>query len=339
MVPSSGVANVLIVDDEDIIRRSIQRTLSRGGYSCFEASCGEEALRVLDSHPMDLVILDVMMPGIPGTRLLPEIRNKYPHTAVVMATAVDNPDTIIACMKNGASDYLPKPFEMEELSLAAQNALMKQNLQTELNNHIARLENKVKHHTSEIRQLTLASFEAVVNALEAKDTYTAGHSKRVSRYAKAIGVRLGLSGQELENLVWGAILHDVGKIAIDSNIQNKPSRLSSEEYCHVMSHVHIGPGIVEPVANRDMREIIEHHHDFYDGSRPEQLCAGEDIPLGARIVAVADTFDAITSNRPYRSAMPGEMALAELKKCQGTQFDPLVVQAFLDADIPELTTT
>ncbi len=336
MVPHSRTARVLIVDDEALIRRSIQRKLSRDGYYCFEAACGEEALQVLDTHPMDLVILDVMMPGIPGTRLLPEIRNKYPGTAVVMATAVDNPDTIISCMKNGASDYLPKPFEMEEVTLAAENALIKQNLQMELNDHIARLENQVKHHTSEIRKLTLASFEAVINALEAKDTYTAGHSKRVSGYARAIGEQLGLSGQELENVVWGAILHDVGKIAIDSSIQNKPSRLSQSEYCHLMSHVHIGPSIVEPVANQAMRDIIEHHHDFFDGSRPEQMCASQDIPLGARIVAVADTWDAMTSSRPYRTALPVEEAILELRRCSGSQFDPQVVQAFFDADVPYL---
>jgi HD-GYP domain-containing protein (c-di-GMP phosphodiesterase class II) len=133
----------------------------------------------------------------------------------------------------------------------------------------------------------------------------------------------------MEDLRWGSLLHDVGKMAVDQFIQNKPGRLTHEEYEHIMIHAHIGAGIVKPVVNDRVVEMIEHHHDHYDGSGLRQVVAGEDIPLGARILAVADAFDAMTSDRPYRSAMSSEEALGEINRCTGAQFDPVVASAFL----------
>jgi putative two-component system response regulator len=322
--------NILIVDDEDLIRRSIRKKLIKEGYTCTEASCGDEALSYLKSSQADLVILDVNMPGKPGTEILTEIKADYPETAVVMATAVNDPQTIVSCMKNGAHDYIPKPFELEEVVLAVGNALIKRRLEVELKRHQDSLERTVDKQGKEIRKLTLASFEALVNALEAKDKYTAGHSRRVAVISEAIGLTLGLDSTEMDNLHWGALLHDVGKIAVDPEIQNKPAKLSAEEYRHIMLHAQIGPTIVEPVANKDILEIIRCHHYRYEGGT-DQTVKGSDIHLGARIVAVADTYDAMTSDRPYRTGLPSEVACTEIRRCKGTQFDPPIADAFLSA--------
>jgi putative two-component system response regulator len=319
--------SILIVDDEDPIRRSIRKKLTREGYNCAEASCGDDAMRHLKGNQADLVILDVRMPGKSGTELLPQIKADFPDTAVVMATGVNDPATIISCMKNGAHDYIQKPFELDEIVKAVGNALIKRRLEVEVKRHSASLERTIDDQGKRIRSLTLGSFEALVNALEAKDGYTAGHSKRVAALAEAIGHELHLSDIEMDNLNWGALLHDVGKIAVDPTIQNKPSALTAEEYSHMMMHAQIGPSIVEPVANRDILEIIRCHHYRYDGGT-NQRAKGTDIPLGARIVAVADTYDAMTSDRPYRRGMSGEVACAEIRRCSGTQFDPSVAEAF-----------
>jgi HD-GYP domain-containing protein (c-di-GMP phosphodiesterase class II) len=155
----------------------------------------------------------------------------------------------------------------------------------------------------------------------------------VTKIAVDSGRILGLEGEDLENLRWAALLHDIGKIGIDSSVQNKPGMLTPTEYDYILTHCSIGPGIVEPLVNSKIVAVIRHHHDSYDGSGLNQKVRGEEIPLGARILAVADSFDAMTSDRPYRSAMTASKAVAEVKKCAGTQFDPVVVKAFLKTPI------
>lgn len=320
---------VLIVDDEDLMRRAIRTKLTRDGYTCFEACCAKEALSQLEERPFDLVILDIKMPGRSGSDLLPEIRREYPDTAVIMASAVIDARTIIQCMKDGAHDFIPKPFEFDELLLAVGNSLIKNRIESELKFHLHTMEKTVDDQGREIRKLTLASFEALVMALESKDEYSAGHSRRVAKVAAATGLQLGLSLTEMDDLHWGALLHDIGKIAVDPHILNKEDGLTGEEYGHIMIHSQIGPGIVEPVANKNIQDIIRHHHDRYDGTVSAIDMDAAGIPIGARIVAVADTYDAMTSNRPYRRAVSGEEACAEIERNGGTQFHPQVVSAFL----------
>ena len=309
--------SVLIVDDEELMRRSIRIKLTREGYDCHEAASAAEALDYLKGAPVNLVLLDIKMPGKYGSELLPQIRREYPNTAVVMVSAVADTQTIVDCMKNGAHDYLPKPFEFDELLLAVGNALVKSRVECELQTHMSTLEHTVDERDRQIRKLTLGSFESLVMALDAKDKYTAGHSRRVAQYAEAIGKEMGLDGPSMDDLHWGALLHDVGKIAVDPGIQNKTDRLTREEYSHIMTHAQIGPSIVEPVANQDILGIIRHHHARYDGAGFGQKIAGEEIPLGAKIVAVADTFDAMTSDRPYRQALSHDTACAEIEKNSG----------------------
>jgi putative two-component system response regulator len=327
---SSQPETLLIVDDEAAIRRLLFQKLSREGYECEEADTAEQALNTLETSPIALVILDIKMPGRSGIELLPEIKSGYPDTAVIMATAVNDINVAIQCLKQGADDYICKPFNLEELSLAIQKALDKRRLQFEIREYQQYLEEKVEEQTGEIRKLFLGAIEALVSALEAKDKYTGGHSRRVTEIALALGNELGLSAKDMEDLRLGSLLHDIGKIAVDQAIQNKPSKLTGEEYEHIMTHVHVGVEIVRPVVSEKITEMIEHHHDHYDGSGLHQVIAGNDIPLGARILAVADAFDAMISDRPYRSAMSIEEIVEEMKRCAGTQFDPVVVAAFLN---------
>jgi putative two-component system response regulator len=333
---ASKQERILVVDDEAMVRRLLCQKLSQEGYQCDEASGADQALDKLREAPVELVILDIKMPGKSGVELLPEIKAGYPDTAVIMATALTDVNIVTQCMKQGAYDYICKPFDLSEVVMSVEGVLNKRKLELEIRKYQKHLEQRVGEQTKEVRKVFLGAIEALAFALEAKDKYTAGHSRRVTEIAVAIGKELGLSATDMEDLRWGGLLHDVGKIAVDQLIQNKPGELTAEEYEHIMTHPHVGAGIVKPVVNDKVVEMIEHHHDYYDGSGMNQVVKGEDIPLGARILAVADAFDAMTSDRPYRSAMSPEEALNEVRRHTGTQFDPLVAAAFLKIPVAEI---
>jgi putative two-component system response regulator len=325
----NSTRNILIVDDEATIRKLLHRKLAGVGYNCQEAVSAEQAVSWLENDRFELLILDVNMPGKSGMDLLPEIKTNYPDTAVIMATAVAETSIAVECMKRGAEDYICKPFNLDEVVISVERTLDKRELQLKIREYQQSLEQKVGEQTGEIRKLFLGAIEALVFALEAKDKYTGGHSRRVADIAVAIGNELGLSGDEISDLRWAGLLHDVGKIAVDQLIQNKQGKLTHEEYEHIMIHAHVGAGIVRPVVNNRVVEIIEHHHDHFDGTGLHQTVAREKIPFGARVLAVADAYDAMTSDRPYRSALTKEEAMSEIKLCIGTQFDPDIAGAFL----------
>lgn len=326
---------ILIVDDEAAIRRLLRMKLAKAGYICEEANSAEQALNKLESNYFELVLLDVSMPGKSGIDILPEIKSNHRDTMVIMATAVAESSIAIECMKRGAEDYLCKPFNLEDVNISVERAMEKRDLQLKIREYQQSLEQRVGEQTDEIRKIFLGAIESLVFALEAKDKYTGGHSRRVSEIAVAIGDKLGLPADIIADFRWAGLLHDVGKIAVDQMIQNKQGRLTAQEYEHIMIHAHVGAGIVKPVVNKGVVEIIEHHHDHYNGDGLHQTIAYEQIPLGARVLAVADAYDAMTSDRPYRSAMSCEEALTEIEKCIGTQFDPVVARAFLSVKTTE----
>jgi putative two-component system response regulator len=320
---------ILIVYDEPDNCRRLHLELSSLNFRCSEAESASTALALMKTHEFSLIITDLRVPDISGLKLLGLIKSQYPDISVIIATGVTEMDMAVQCMKHGADDYLCQPFDLEQLISSLRRSIEKRDLRLKVKAYQNSLEEKIQWQNLQIHNLFLAAIESLVMALEAKDKYTAGHSRRVTDFSLKIGSRLSLSPDFMEDLRWASMLHDVGKIAVDQLIQNKPDRLTHEEYEHIMVHAHVGAGIVRPVVNNRVMEMIEHHHDRYDGQGLHQTVKGETIPLGARILAVADAFDAMTSDRPYRRAMHQEDALEEISHCSGSQFDSLVAKAFL----------
>ncbi len=322
--------SILLVDDEEAIRCILNRGLAMRGYICDEAEDAEQALEKLERNPSDLVILDINMPGKMGNDVLPEITSRFAETAVIMASGVTDTKIIAQCIKDGAQDYINKPFRFEQVLQSVSTALDKRRLELEIQRYFRGVGQKAKERSTTPRKIFLGAIQTLINTLEAGDSYTKGHSQVVAEIALEIGQQLGLSPEELEDLHWAALLHDVGKIAVDPNILNKPGELTSSEYRHIMTHAVVGPNLVKPFVNDRVVEIISHHHDHYDGGGLGQIVTGEDIPLGARIVAVADAYQAMTSDRPYRRALSKRDALAELVLCSGSQFDPPIANILIN---------
>ena len=321
---------ILIVDDEDAIRRLLHRKLSSEGFQCLEAGDAEQALGKLKNNTVDLVILDIKMPGKSGIELLPEIKASYPDTAVVMGTATTDINIAIHCMKHGAYDYITKPFNMDEVIISTGRALEKRRLELENKDYQQHLEDKVAEQAKKIRSSFLSAITSLAYALEAKDKYTSGHSQRVADFSMAIAKEMGLKQESIEKIKLAGLVHDIGKIGVMESVLNKPGRLTEEEYKHVQKHPEIGERILAPVANTDeILKLVRSHHERYDGTGYPDGLKGIQIPLCARILAIADAYEAMTSERPYREAMSDKEAQAKVERGAGSQFDPEVSDVFL----------
>ncbi len=320
----------LIVDDEPSIRVAVRRLMQAEGFVCVEAATGLEALAAQEADPCPLVLSDFHMPGMDGAQLIAALRARWPQTAVVMITAVSDVNLAVRCLEAGALDYVTKPFAMEELRARVLQALEKRRLLIENESYRSELEARVVQQTHAYEELFLASLQSLAEALEVKDSYTWGHSTRVSQYAMAIAHELALPADLLHQLETGSRLHDIGKIGVRESVLNKAGALTDAEYAHVMEHPVIGWRLLAPLLG-DMPHalaVVRSHHERHDGRGKPDALAGDDIPLAARITAVADSFDAMTSGRPYRDGMPVAAAMAELHRCAGAQFDPECVAAF-----------
>ncbi len=321
--------SILLVDDEEAIRCILNKGLSVRGYNCDEAEDGEEALEKLENNRAALVIMDINMPGRLGSEILPEITTRYPETAVIMASGVTDNQVIAKCIKDGAQDYISKPFKFEQILQSVSGTLDKRRLVVEIQKYLQEAGRDSGQLTMESRNLFMADIEKLVDTLESTDAYTKGHTQAVASITLSIGRQIGLSEEEIEDLKWSVLLHDVGKIAVDPDILNKPGELTSSEYRHIMTHAVVGPSLVKPFVNENVVEIISHHHDHYDGSGYNQSIKGKDIPLGARIIAVADAYQAMISDRPYRQALTEQAAIEEILWCSGTQFDPIIANVLI----------
>ena len=330
--------SILVVDDERSVNAVLDRYLSRMGYSCITSESGFKALDKLKKHPCALALCDIRMPGMDGIELLKRIKEYDQDIAVIMVTAVDDRETAIRAMREGAYDYVIKPFALEEILISARRALDNRRLMLERRDYQRSLERKVQERTRKLaerneamRRLFTGAIESIILTLQAKDEATENHSRRVSNYATAIASRLSLPEQEIENIRLAALLHDIGKVGTSESILSKPSRLTQEERDQLRLHPLVATSILEPIAPlKGATAYIRHVHERYDGNGYPDGLEGEEIPLGARIITVADAFDAMTSERPYRPALETEAVLIHLRKEAGKQFDPLVVEAFLE---------
>ncbi len=330
----AGSANCLVVDDEPGVRRSLIRMLRAQGFTCFEAGTGVEALDVLDRvGDVQLIVSDMRMPGMDGMGLLEAVRRDFPETAVILLTGMSETTIAVDCLHRGAADFLLKPISMNELQARVARVLEKRALVLENRYYQENLERQVRQQAQRIQELFLQGVQMLARALEAKDSYTRGHSIRVSRYAVGTARRLGFAGGTVDAIRLGGELHDIGKIGTREAVLHKPGSLTAEEFRQITEHPLLGERMLSPLAQElpEVLRIVRFHHERLDGRGFPDGLRGEKIPIEARIVAVADTFDAITTRRPYRDSRSPEAAVEELRRVAGTQLDPEAVEAFVVA--------
>jgi putative nucleotidyltransferase with HDIG domain len=331
------VARILVVDDEAHVRSMIAATLERQGYDVLLASGGREALDALENESFELILTDIVMQEGNGLALLERIHAQNPNLPVIMVTAIHDISVAIDSMRRGAYDYLLKPFEREHLVATVQRALDHRQTLQENHTYQQNLEQVVRARTEMLRQAMEdlehsydVTLEALGDALDLKDSETEGHSKRVTAYTIALARAIGITPAEIKIIARGAFLHDIGKMAIPDEILRKPGKLTSGEQDVMREHCARGYQMLRKIPFlSEAAEIVFTHQEHFDGSGYPSGLSGPQIPIGARIFAVADTLDAITSDRPYRVARTFEAAREEIIRCSGTQFDPLVVDAYL----------
>lgn len=328
---------VLVVDDEAAVCSLVGALLERNGYSATIASSAEEALNSLQDRPdYQLVLCDILMPGVDGLSLLDQIGKNHPETPVVIMSAFQDVHVATHAFRRGAIDYLIKPFECGQLENVVARAVEHGILQKQALTYRRNLEEIASSRTERLRSIMQdlersydITLEAMGDALDLRDHETKGHSKRVTAYTVALAQAMGVESEELKTIARGAFLHDVGKIATPDAILLKPGKLDSAEMDIMKQHCERGYEIVRKIPFlKDASEIVHAHQERFDGEGYPRGLRGEEIPLGARIFAVADTLDAMTSDRPYRKSTTFEAARREITRCSGGQFDPEVVQVF-----------
>lgn len=328
---------ILVVDDEEMIRDLLSSALSQEGYRCLTAADVDGAFAILGDHRVDLVITDIMMPGRSGVDLLRDLKRVNSDIGVLMITGLSDMNTAMECIHLGANDYITKPFSISRVVLTVKNLIEKQSLAIEKKNYQISLEFKVMDQTEQIRRAMNelhkaydSTLSALVKALDAREREVGSHSERVMNFASFMAEKVGIRGKELEQLARGALLHDIGKIGTSDSILLKPGILNAEEWAEMYRHPQVGYAILSDIPFlRTPAEMILTHHERYDGTGYPKRLKGDQIPVGSRIFNLVDTLDAMTSDRPYRKAMPFEAVTAEVTRCRGSQFDPELSDLFL----------
>jgi putative nucleotidyltransferase with HDIG domain len=340
---------ILVVDDEESIREVVCSMLEAAGYRCTPAMSGNAALGLLASGAQfELMLSDLMMAEMQGDVLLERTKERFPDMPVIMVTAVNDISEALKAIRNGAYDYLLKPFERDQLLNTVKRALENRRLRLENRAFQLHLESRVTAQTAQLRQVNAEleqamtelehsydmTLEALGSALDLRDAETEGHSKRVTAFTVEIARALGIRDEPLRVIARGAFLHDIGKMAVRDQLLTKPGPLDPEEIEEMQKHCELGYQMVRKIPFlRDAAEIVYAHQERWDGTGYPRRLKGEDIPLGARIFAIADTLDAMTSDRPYRAKQSYQAARAEIQLWSERQFDPRIVDVFLD--IPE----
>src|ERR1700690_4350249 len=328
---------ILVVDDEEAIREVVSTLLEAQGYQCTVCSNGRMALESFRNDLFDLVLSDIVMPEMDGLKLLAELRVADPDVPVIMVTAMHDISIALEAIRAGAYDYILKPFEKDQLHLSVRRALEHRRLVLENLTYQSDLEHLVAERT---QQLSIAlqdleqsydyTLEALGGALDAKDAETEGHCQRVTAFTITIARAMDVDKGLLRHIARGAFLHDIGKMGVPDSILRKPGPLTADEREVMRRHCDIGFAVLARIPFlKEAAEIVVSHQECYDGSGYPRGLKGEQIPLGARIFAVADTLDAMISDRPYRKALPIAAAREEIQRYAGRQFDPRVVEVFL----------
>lgn len=334
---------LLVVDDELAHQRVLTAMLEQNGIACKAVSSAQEALDFLQKEPIEAVVADLNMPRVSGMDLLAEIRVRYPHLVFLMATGIEDVRVGVQAMRQGADDYLIKPLQMDAVLMSLERAFYKKSIERELESYRQNLEAMVCERTvqlqnavRDIEQSYADTLDALGAAIDLRDGQTSGHSRRVALCSINILSHLQGTPAQLKTLMMGAFLHDVGKLAIPDAILLKPDVLTDKERRTMERHVQIGYDLVKRIPFlAEAAEIILTHHERWDGKGYPRGLKGNEIPLNARIFAVADALDAMTSDRPYRLASSLKDAQNEIKRLAGTQFDSQVVGVFLS--IPDET--
>ena len=339
---------LLVVDDEVAVQEVLTDGLEFFGYDVTGAGSAREAFPVIEQGAADLVLTDIEMPGENGLQLLARIKRHDPNIDVIMVTGLVDVDTAIQAIRDGASDYLTKPFNLQEVRIVVERTLEKRRLIRENRAYQENLEAMVEERTEELvrRKQEIeglygeldeayeSTLQALVTALDFRDNETHGHSTRVVQYAVTVAEALGVGEPDLTWIRRGAILHDIGKIGVADSILRKPGKLDAAEWDEMKKHPEMGYRMLQHIRQLEPAlEIVYCHQERWDGTGYPRGLREEQIPLGARIFAVVDTFDAMTSDRPYRAALTIQDAREEIGRFSGRQFDPMVAEAFLAIDI------
>jgi response regulator RpfG family c-di-GMP phosphodiesterase len=334
-MPTIVSPRILIVDDEIEITEILADLLSQD-YECTRAGSAEEALSRLQESVFQLVISDITMPGMSGLDMIPHVKELSPDTVVVMISGMQTVESAIGALRVGAFDYLMKPFDLRQVEAVVKRALEHHDLVVAKQRYENHLEELVEQRTAELdRALNSleaayrSTLKALTAALETRDSETHGHSERVVSYSLRLGREYGLSSDEMKSLEFGSLLHDIGKIGVPDSILRKPAKLTEEEWVRMREHPLHGQQILRGIEFlQGASRVVAQHHEKWDGTGYPLGLRSVEIDICARIFAVADAFDAITSDRVYRRGKPYEAAAQELDDWAGRQFDPKVVEAF-----------
>jgi len=354
-------ASILIVDDERGPRESL-RIILKPSYEVLVVSSGSEALEILRTTSVDLVTLDLNMPGIKGDDLMRMIRREFPDVEVIVITGWGTVESASQAVRHGIADYLQKPFDVVQVTAAVTRAMVRQmgrrrivGFLESLGNAVGRereiasiltdldaspllqgrLQTAIDQTAQRTRRCeapmeTLEILEVLAETIEAKDLFMLGHARRTAYYAGVLADRLCLSAEQREQVRIAAFLHDVGKVGVPEELLARPGALDAEELAVVEAHAEVGARIVQPLGIAGgVAGIIRHHHERWDGRGYPDGLSGEDVPLAARIIQLADVFDAMTSDRPHRRARTRDAAIVEIRRCAGSQFDPDLAKEFL----------
>ena len=336
-LPSAAASRVLVVDDEPGIRDMLSSWVVSAGYDCDVAADAEEALASAGRHAPAVALLDIALPGRDGMWLARALRQQHRDAALLMVTGLQRFDVAVEGMRLGVLDYLLKPFTRTQLLGALRAALDSRERSVRWRIENEQLRSEIASRTVElaeaftaVRHASAGALDALLVTLNTRNPEACGHARRVADMATRLARAMGVEEPDLSETAQGALLHDIGKVAMPDSLIHKAGKLSDEEIGIIRTHARIGHDIIAAVpALRGAARVVLHSHESWDGKGYPTGLAGEQIPVGSRITAVVDTFDALTHGRVYRSAVPFELAAAELRRCAGTQFDPVAVYVWL----------